>query len=87
VIHEAKLWGIPVIASDVGGIPEILSEDFDSCISLESLTLNVIEFEIRRAYEFSNDIIARRRESERHRKYVDSSLERHIEFYNLLPSK
>jgi glycosyltransferase involved in cell wall biosynthesis len=87
VIHEAKLWGIPVIASDVGGIPEILSEDFDSCISLESLTLNVIESEIRRAYEFSNDIIARRRESERHRKYIDSSLERHIEFYKLLPSK
>jgi len=87
VIHEAKLWGIPVIASDVGGIPEILSEDFDSCISLESLTLNVIESEILRAYEFSNDIIARRRESERHRKYIDSSLERHIEFYKLLPSK
>jgi hypothetical protein len=37
VIHEAKIRGIRIIASDVGGIPEFLDPDFDLCISLHEL--------------------------------------------------
>jgi len=35
VIHEAKLRGIPVIARLVGGIPELISKDYDLGLSLD----------------------------------------------------
>ena len=37
VIHEAKLLGIPVIASSIGGIAELLTPDFDVPIADELL--------------------------------------------------
>jgi glycosyltransferase involved in cell wall biosynthesis len=37
VIHEAKIRGVRVIASDVGGIPEYLDPEIDLCISLHEL--------------------------------------------------
>ena len=36
VIHEAKLLGIPVIATKVGGIPELTSEPYDLIVTLDS---------------------------------------------------
>lgn len=41
VIHEAKQRGIPVIGSNVGGIPELLSKDYDLIIQKE---ITVSEF-------------------------------------------
>lgn len=41
VIHEAKSLGIPVIASRVGGIPELLLES-DVCVPIEELTLGTV---------------------------------------------
>jgi len=38
VLHEAKILGIPVIATSVGGIPEMLVENFD--ISLDPSTVS-----------------------------------------------
>lgn len=38
VIHEAKSLGIPVIATQVGGIPELLSPENDTLISEENNT-------------------------------------------------
>jgi glycosyltransferase involved in cell wall biosynthesis len=35
VIHEAKQLGLPVIGSNVGGIPELLDTNFDFCIPIE----------------------------------------------------
>ncbi len=37
VIHEAKIRGVRVIASDVGGIPENLDPEIDLCISMHEL--------------------------------------------------
>jgi len=42
VIHEAKSLGIPVIATRVGGIPELLTKNFDVTIELEDLSTNSI---------------------------------------------
>jgi len=36
VIHEAKLLGIPVIATNVGGIPELTSEPYDLTVEFDS---------------------------------------------------
>ena len=40
VIHEAKIRGIPVIASEVGGITELLSENFDFKVASKNLNVN-----------------------------------------------
>jgi glycosyltransferase involved in cell wall biosynthesis len=42
VIHEAKIRGIPVIASEVGGITELLTDNFD--VAVESQNLNLKGF-------------------------------------------
>ena len=42
VIHEAKVLGIPVIASDVGGIPELLDPEFDIKLDHKSITPEII---------------------------------------------
>jgi glycosyltransferase involved in cell wall biosynthesis len=43
VIHEAKLMGIPVIATNVGGIPELLDPSFDFILDFNNqLTEEII---------------------------------------------
>ena len=41
VIHEAKSLGVPVLASDVGGIPELLEES-DVCVPLEEMNAQTL---------------------------------------------
>jgi glycosyltransferase involved in cell wall biosynthesis len=40
VIHEAKIRGIPVIASEVGGISELLLENFDMKVGSQNLNVD-----------------------------------------------
>ena len=42
VIHEAKIFGVPVIATAVGGIGELLNSEYDHLVSLNVDTPNLI---------------------------------------------
>ena len=84
VIHEAKLWGVPVISSSVGGIPEILNNAFDGIIDPFNVNLSEIKSEIKRVFENSSSFKLRREVSEKHRATLDSSLQSHVQFYEEL---
>jgi glycosyltransferase involved in cell wall biosynthesis len=88
VIHEAKLWGVPVVSSSVGGIPEILNNSFDGVIDPFNVNLSEIKSEIKRVFENSKSFNLRREVSEKHRVTLDSSLQSHVQFYeDLLRNK
>lgn len=80
VIHEAKNFGIPVIASDIGGISELLYKDFDIAIPKN-------EINARKVIEILVGIISTNekrntigmRESFSH--YVGNSVELHKNLY------
>lgn len=84
VIHEAKKLGIPVIASKIGGISELLTEKFDFGINIEDLNLDYL---INMLLEVRNNEI-----SEINRKlmtlnfsnYVSKSLQQHVQLYKEL---
>jgi glycosyltransferase involved in cell wall biosynthesis len=42
VIHEAKFFNIPVIATNVGGIPELLFSSFDILLDVKSISVQDI---------------------------------------------
>jgi glycosyltransferase involved in cell wall biosynthesis len=48
VIHEAKLLGIPVIATNVGGIPELLNLEYDYLIQVNGHELDQFEIIIKK---------------------------------------
>ena len=81
VIHEAKSAGIPVIATKVGGITELLDSEFDIGIDLEDLnTQNILKI--------AQNLIGRKPERRIQEKtqvnfhrYVDRSVGDHIALY------
>jgi glycosyltransferase involved in cell wall biosynthesis len=45
VIHEAKIYGVPVIGTKIGGIPELLNSAYDLCVSIDADMPNrILEF-------------------------------------------
>jgi glycosyltransferase involved in cell wall biosynthesis len=81
VIHEAKQHGVPVIASKVGGITELLNLDYDVGIDLDDLnTASVVSIISSVPNRKLSQEATREMQSEFHR-YVGQSVTSHTELY------
>ena len=84
VIHEAKMIGIPVIGTRVGGIPELLSEPFDQIIDADQIdfekiinTCQQLLFDV----QFDNH---RFEMMQRYALYIGLPVDEHISIYSEL---
>ena len=86
VIHEAKAYAIPVMGSDVGGITELLSEDFDELIPIKNLNSKYL-FE--RLANWQNRTRGLSSMQKQFLEYTNDSVQKHIEIYKdiLNPNK
>jgi len=82
VIHEAKSLGIPIIATKVGGITELLDSEFDIGIELENLNTETILKIIERLKTRSQVGLQQERMQINFHHYVDRSVVDHISLYN-----
>lgn len=82
VIHEAKRFRVPVIASDVGGIPELLSSFADVIIPIANLSSKTLleAILLTQQRNISREDLAR--SFEEFKEYTDGSIERMIEIYS-----
>lgn len=63
VIHEAKIYGVPVIGAKIGGIPELLNSAYDLCVSIDTdMPKKILDFlrqtPVREKLEMSSKITA-----------------------------
>lgn len=84
VIHEAKQIGIPVIASKIGGITELLSEGFDIGIDEDDLNPpRILELILKIPKMLTND--SRRKQMQNQfNEYSDASFAGHVTLYKEL---
>lgn len=85
VIHEAKLRGIPVIATKTGGILELLDRDFDIQISLDMPIINLINVILDHRMKLETNYQILQQESfNSYMKYIQNPTLAHIELYKSL---
>jgi glycosyltransferase involved in cell wall biosynthesis len=88
VIHEAKQFGLPIIATDVGGITEMLFSDMDTLIGISDLSAESIlsAINVIKDKEFDAKTIERMQNA--YLEYVGEPLKKTIEIYqDLLAAK
>ncbi len=79
VIHEAKTFGIPVIGSSAGGIPELLFEGFDEIIPVEHLSAQKIFDQLNAWVRYKS--LDRPLMRQAFEDYVGQSVFKHIDIY------
>lgn len=83
VIHEAKAYGVPVIASLTGGISELLNFQYDIPISLDRLSANEIIIRIKKWIKSKPEVFIRNRNlmQSQFESYISESVENHTKLY------
>ena len=87
VIHEAKLFGIPVIGSKLGGITELLDPDFDYLVAGPDVSAIEIQEYLKALYsssEFEERLAAMKKKFD---SYVENSIESHLDYYDFILQK
>ena len=88
VIHEAKQFGLPIIATKVGGITEMLFSDMDILIDIANLSAESILRAINIIKEKEFDVKTIERMQNAYLEYVEEPLKKIIDIYlELLTSK
>ena len=80
IIHEAKRMGIPVIASLVGGISELLEPDFDEPIPAQNLDADSI-LRLLKNWETKDRELNLKNMQSNFEAYTGSSIQDHISLY------
>jgi glycosyltransferase involved in cell wall biosynthesis len=83
VIHEAKYFGVPVIASDIGGISELLHEGYDIGIPGNEINSGKI-LELLTGLRDRKQTVSDSAMQESFSKYVGTSIESHVDLYQLI---
>jgi len=83
IIHEAKRFGIPIIATEVGGITELLDPSFDELIPIEFLSASAI-LSILKNWNKKNRALALKAMQIRFDSYTKNSINYHIAIYQKL---
>ncbi len=84
VIHEAKQLGIPVIASKIGGITELLDEDFDIGIDAIDLNVNGVLEILKRISDMNDPHESSEQMRTRFSQYTERSIKDHTLLYERL---
>jgi len=82
VIHEAKLLGIPVLATQVGGIPELLDKNFDIELESPEAELDSVVTRMKKNLQLLENPESRRLSISTFHKLVGSALDDHIVLYS-----
>ena len=84
VIHEAKQFGIPIIASKIGGITELLDEDFDIGIDPINLSIGGVLEALEQISSRGKSVARVEQMQERFSMYTERSIKDHISLYEKL---
>ena len=80
VIHEAKQFGIPIIASDIGGVSELLYQDYDIAIPRQDInSVKILEILTGLKSRKQSEAVNAMKES--FSKYVGASIQCHKDLY------
>ena len=84
VIHEAKQFGIPIIASKIGGITELLDEDFDIGIDPINLSVGGVLEALEQISSRGKSVARVEQMQEHFSMYTERSIKDHISLYEKL---
>lgn len=84
VIHEAKQFGIPIIASKIGGITELLDEDFDISIDPINLSVGGVLEALEQISSRGKSVARVQQMQDRFFMYTERSIKDHISLYEKL---
>ena len=84
VIHEAKSLGIPVVGTNVGGIPELLDEGVDIVIEIMDVSFDFFVGNHARIQNTIKNTAAKSHSKELFRTWSENSIPQHLRLYKSL---